>query len=143
MADPVRTLHHDIYPVIDPAGALSGAAKGLQVLVTGASRGIGRGIALAFARAGATKLILLGRDEQALAETAQLIKAASSSCKTLSHALDLTRPDVLEPLGRILEVSKLRLCLRHALCTDAHQAPSQAFAPVWLVSRLEPGLSAA
>jgi NAD(P)-dependent dehydrogenase (short-subunit alcohol dehydrogenase family) len=47
---------------------------GKTALVTGASRGIGRGIALGYARAGAD-LALAARDEQKLAEVAQEVEA--------------------------------------------------------------------
>ena len=43
---------------------------GCHVLITGASRGIGAAIALAFASAGAAKLTLIARDRQALHEIA-------------------------------------------------------------------------
>jgi NAD(P)-dependent dehydrogenase (short-subunit alcohol dehydrogenase family) len=47
---------------------------GKTALITGASRGIGRGIALGYARAGAD-LALAARDEQKLAEVAQEVEA--------------------------------------------------------------------
>lgn len=43
-----------------------------SVVVTGASRGIGRGIATVFAEAGA-QVLITGRDEKALAETAEAL----------------------------------------------------------------------
>ena len=43
--------------------------EGKVAIITGASRGIGREIALAFARQGA-KLTITGRNEEALAQTA-------------------------------------------------------------------------
>ncbi|RDW82289.1 hypothetical protein BP6252_03401 [Coleophoma cylindrospora] len=46
------TRRHDIYPFISPT-LFAGTLKGKVVLITGASRGIGRATALAFANAGA------------------------------------------------------------------------------------------
>lgn len=56
---------------------LSFRLDGKRALVTGASRGIGRGLAIGLAEAGAD-VVLLGRAEDALAETAQLVKQARS-----------------------------------------------------------------
>jgi NAD(P)-dependent dehydrogenase (short-subunit alcohol dehydrogenase family) len=47
-----------------------------NVVVTGASRGIGRATAIHFAQAEQANLFLLGRDEKALAETAAAVRAA-------------------------------------------------------------------
>ncbi|MCJ1479304.1 hypothetical protein MMC13_007989 [Lambiella insularis] len=68
----VKTLtkknHHDVYPAIDPTRpALSAAGK--TVLVTGAGQGIGAAISRAFALAGASHLILLGRKRETLDHT--------------------------------------------------------------------------
>lgn len=56
---------------------------GRRALVTGASRGIGRAIALAFARHGA-RVVGVARSEQGLAETAALAADASGSFDYLS-----------------------------------------------------------
>jgi NAD(P)-dependent dehydrogenase (short-subunit alcohol dehydrogenase family) len=64
------TLHHDTYPFI-AASKFAGILIGKVVLITGASRGIGRDTALAFAAAGAS-VAALGRTradiESAVAE---------------------------------------------------------------------------
>ncbi|MGB3402547.1 MAG: SDR family NAD(P)-dependent oxidoreductase [Microcoleaceae cyanobacterium] len=59
-------------------------------LVTGASRGIGRSIALELAKNGVKRLVLVARDRQKLAELATEIKALNVEVITL--AVDLTQP---------------------------------------------------
>ena len=63
--------------------------KGKTALVTGASRGIGRAIALELARQGIKRLLLLARDRQRLAVLATEIEAMGVEVVTLS--IDLTQ----------------------------------------------------
>lgn len=70
-------------------------------LVTGASRGIGRAIAIALAREGAGCL-LVGRDESALKETYELCTSAKGSVGR-SHSVltgDITDPDFWSTLDK-------------------------------------------
>ena len=57
--------------------------EGKSVLVTGASRGIGRAIAVAAAEGG-SKLTLTARSEAGLAETAAAVKAAGGSAEIVT-----------------------------------------------------------
>ena len=61
--------------------------KGKTALITGASRGIGRAIALELARQGIKHLLLVARDRQRLADVAREITAMGVKVTTLS--LDL------------------------------------------------------
>ncbi len=63
--------------------------QGKTALITGASRGIGRAIALEFAKNGVKRLILVARDRQRLAELATQIEPMGVEVITL--ALDLTQ----------------------------------------------------
>src|SRR5258707_1508481 len=63
--------------------------KGRVAVVTGSSRGIGRGIALAFGEEGCN-LMLTGRDARALEDVAQSIRG--KGCKVAVRALDLRDP---------------------------------------------------
>ena len=69
---------------------------GNKVLVTGASKGIGRACALAFAREGAQPT-LVARDAQALALAAEAI-AQASGIRPSVLALDLTTTDAVDQL---------------------------------------------
>lgn len=62
--------------------------RGKTVIVTGATKGIGRDIALSFARAGCT-LGVTGRDEQQLRELAEEAKGFGVTCRT--RRADLAR----------------------------------------------------
>lgn len=76
----------------EPATAIDAAATfnvhGKRALVTGASRGIGRAIALGLAAAGAD-LILVARDETALAEVAEEARRIRPDCETHVYHCDI------------------------------------------------------
>nr|POE93007.1 short chain dehydrogenase andi [Quercus suber] len=85
------TYHHDVYPAIDPTQPAL-ACDGKHIFITGGGRGIGRAIALAFARAHATAITLLGRTPATLEETARLVHEASGGAtQTL-----IVRADILQ-----------------------------------------------
>jgi 3-oxoacyl-[acyl-carrier protein] reductase len=64
--------------------------QGKTALITGASRGIGRAIAIELAQQGAKRLLLVARDRQRLAEVATEIEALG--VEVVIFALDLTQP---------------------------------------------------
>ncbi|MGL6340215.1 MAG: SDR family NAD(P)-dependent oxidoreductase, partial [Waterburya sp.] len=64
--------------------------KGKTALVTGASRGIGKAIALELAQQGIQHLLLVAKDRQRLADVAQEVTAMGVKVTTLS--VDLTQP---------------------------------------------------
>lgn len=75
-----RTIHNSSYPFI-----ASSNHSGRHVLITGGSRGIGRAIALSFARAGAAAIVI---GELANFDTAQLTKEiCSAAAEAGRHSL--------------------------------------------------------
>jgi 3-oxoacyl-[acyl-carrier protein] reductase len=64
--------------------------QGKTALITGASRGIGRAIALEFANQGAKRLILVARDQQRLTDVANELQLLN--VETITLALDLSQP---------------------------------------------------
>ncbi|KAK5112221.1 hypothetical protein LTR62_004382 [Meristemomyces frigidus] len=80
----LNPTRHDTYPFIDPSHNLRGAAAGKTVLITGAgAQGIGGAIAQAFARAGASSVVLVGRRKEPLSETRDLIGRVAPGCRVV------------------------------------------------------------
>lgn len=73
---------------------------GSTAVITGAGSGMGRATATLFAVAGASRLILAGRRQEKLNETASLISAVTKSCQVVVVATDIA-----EAAGRRLLVA--------------------------------------
>ncbi|MCQ4319063.1 SDR family NAD(P)-dependent oxidoreductase [Stutzerimonas stutzeri] len=84
------TEHHDRYDAIDPRTALKDSASGKVIFITGASRGIGRATAVAFAEAGARAVYLTARSERALEETRDMLRQANPNTQCGWSACDVT-----------------------------------------------------
>ena len=74
--------------------------EGAAILITGASRGIGRALALHFAGRGA-RVLLTGRSEEGLRETAHRIEVHGR--QAWWKTADLQRPETLEVLVRAID----------------------------------------
>lgn len=89
-----KKVHNTTYPSISPAlPQLSLAGK--TVLITGGGAGIGATAALAFAKAGATTIVLLGRRPELLSKTASSIQATHPSATLKTFAVDILDPSAL------------------------------------------------
>jgi len=82
-----------------------------SVLVTGASRGIGRAIALRFAREGAS-LLLTARATATLDETLAAVAAEGSLAS--AHALDLGSPDSIAAIAGAIAEEPLDVVVQNA-----------------------------
>jgi len=70
---------------------------GLTAVITGGSRGIGKGVAVAFAEAGAD-VVLAARKEEELAKAAAEIEAAAPGRRALTVPTDVSDPDAIQAL---------------------------------------------
>ncbi len=84
--DFVPTLHHGTYPAVDP---LKADLSGKIVLISGASRGIGRAIAVSYAKAGASGVVICARSDLSSVEQ-ELLDAAKQSGRPEPKVLRLT-----------------------------------------------------
>lgn len=74
------TTRHDTYPAIDPSSPYL-SSSGKIVIITGGSRGIGKATALAFAKSRAKAVIITGRTEKVLSETAAEIRELGAEAR--------------------------------------------------------------
>ncbi|KAK9241508.1 oxidoreductase [Lipomyces tetrasporus] len=84
----ISTTHHDSYPAIAQSDQ-----RGRTILITGASKGIGRATALSFAKAGAANIIIAARSSLDEVEQEILSVAPTSSVpppQVLKLQLDVT-----------------------------------------------------
>ena len=72
------TLHNDTYPAISPT--LSNLT-GKTIFITGTSKGIGRAIAISYARAGASSIAIAARSEDVLNQVARSMLSAATTAK--------------------------------------------------------------
>jgi NAD(P)-dependent dehydrogenase (short-subunit alcohol dehydrogenase family) len=82
--------HNSQYPDIDPKTTLRGSASGKTILISGASRGIGRATAVAFAQAGAEAIYITARSEKDLEKTKMKISQANPETRCAYMVCDVT-----------------------------------------------------
>ena len=87
----------------------------MRILVTGASRGIGRETVLALAKSGDHQILALSRHEQKLAALAQEVKEMTRAMDVVSILrYDLTQPDVAALTGAIRELGGVDVLINNA-----------------------------
>lgn len=87
---PTALWHDNTYPSISPSRPEL-SAKGKSVLVTGGGTGIGGETALYFAKAGASRIALLGRREQPLLDNKARIEGEFPTVEVFIAATDVTK----------------------------------------------------
>src|SRR5262245_28293329 len=75
--------------------------QGKSVLITGASRGLGRQLAVDFARAGAARLVLVARGRDDLQETQRLVHGAAPDSRVRLIVADLARREDVERVAAV------------------------------------------
>ncbi len=70
--------------------------KGKLVLITGASKGLGRQLAIDYAREGAAGLAIVARNEEALNEVASRVREVAPEARVLPIGADLARQEEIE-----------------------------------------------
>lgn len=100
-------------PACRDAASLRAVVAGRSVLVTGASAGIGRAVALALGRAGA-RVLLLARREAELQAVAQEIRALGGEARV--YAADLSQP---EDVQRVISQIKAEQASLDAVVSNA------------------------
>ncbi|KAE8446443.1 hypothetical protein EG329_012048 [Mollisiaceae sp. DMI_Dod_QoI] len=104
----ITPLHHDIYPSIDPtSSSLSQPEK--IVLITGAGKGIGRSIALSYAHANVSCLILLSRTLSDLSSLKTSISTINPQIRVLTFAVDVTCPSSISKIAEEVKTKEGRL----------------------------------
>jgi NAD(P)-dependent dehydrogenase (short-subunit alcohol dehydrogenase family) len=74
---------------------------GKRVLITGASRGLGRELALRFADEGASHLVLTARNRAALEAVAEEVRARNRESEVLTIAADLSKSEDVERVAAL------------------------------------------
>ena len=94
-----KLVHSDTYSAIDPTKA---DMAGKAVYISGASRGIGKAIAISFAKAGASFIAISARSDLTAVEQ-EIKKAANEAGRkepnTLSIKADVTSPESVKNAG--------------------------------------------
>lgn len=93
-----ETYHHTSYDAISPTRhELSVANK--TIVVTGGGRGLGSEIARAYAAAGASHIVLLGRTQTTLSQTAEKIQKEFASVSVSTHTADVADENAIEKVA--------------------------------------------
>jgi len=93
--------HHDITPAIDPTTVILN--KPFVVCIIGASSGIGEHISYAYARAGATGIVLSSRNTSELARVAAKVKEIDGDIQVEVVACDISSAGSVKSLSEMVK----------------------------------------
>lgn len=102
-----RKVHHDIHAAIDPTKVK--LRQPYVVCIVGASRGIGAGVAHAYAHAGASGIVLASRRVSGLEQTAADCKKINPEINAEIVPCDITSDSDVQDLARKTEAKFGRL----------------------------------
>lgn len=105
----LNNLHNDIYPAIDVSKTSSLQQPGKVVLITGAGRGIGRSMAIQYARANVNAIIISARTASELDEVEARIKETNSAVTVKKEVLNVTDSAAVKSLAQRIEQDFHRL----------------------------------
>ncbi|ROW00900.1 hypothetical protein VPNG_08269 [Cytospora leucostoma] len=105
-----KTVHSDTYPAIDPSKLPQSLLSGRAVYISGASRGIGKAIAISFARGGASVIAIGARSTKSLEPVAEELKAAAREAgrdadklRVVLVGIDVSVPESVAAAAELVE----------------------------------------
>lgn len=96
----LNNLHNDIYPAIDVSKSAGLQQPGKVILITGAGRGIGRSMAIQYAHAKVSTIIICARTATELDEVADRVKEANSAVHITKETLNVTDGAAVKKLAQ-------------------------------------------
>ncbi len=103
------TFHLDTYPSISPTKP-SLLQTGRTIFITGGASGVGLAISRSFVEAGATRLVIVGRRAEILAEAkAELESLTSNSVEILTYPCDIVNETSVENVWKDLKAKSIHV----------------------------------
>ena len=128
---PVATYHHATYPALDPTRPEL-SAKGKTIVVTGGGTGIGAEIVKYFAKAGAAKILILGRRESPLISTQKFIQADYPNVEIFAAPTDITKKDQVDAaFAKFIGDTKVNVLVSNAGLMCAMKAIKDVHVDEW------------